>query len=299
MKNEFQELVDRELSGLCWDERMRRQVLHSVEMEEKPVKKKMTVGMVLALILVLLGSLAVAGGVFSNRYNTLKLADEAMYEAYGISDDLLPFFGRELNEKKGIVTYRGMEDLRNVIGDYTVTIRNGEAKAKWSLDDAEGAWNAEKLTEINEICKQQDGYSEVIAMVRADEGKYQLSASEIAEENQLNGEDMFALMEKQKKEAEIVKRAAKLTVDEMEQTGRSVIKERFGLNDLQAANLELAEESCAWLIKKDQKLFSLYYWLWQSEGEWVDGNGIYIVEINVETGAVEEIYYDNALLGNG
>ena len=44
MKNEFQKLVDRELSGLCWNERMRQKVLHALDEEEKPVKKKMTVG---------------------------------------------------------------------------------------------------------------------------------------------------------------------------------------------------------------------------------------------------------------
>lgn len=300
MKNEFQKLVDRELSGLCWNERMRQRVLHSLNEEEKPVKKKMTVGMALALVLVLAGSLAVAAGMmFSPRYDTLKLADDALYDAYGISDELLPFFGRVLNETEGIVTYRGMENLRSVTGDYTVIIENGKGTAKWSLDGIAGGWNAEKLAEVNEICKKQGGFAEVISMARVDEEKYHLSASEASEMHLPTEEDILALMEKQDKESEIVKQAAKLTVAEMDQTGRAALKERFGLNDQQIANMELEDDSCTWYIKNDQKLFSLYYWLWQNETEWVEGNGIYMVDINVETGAVEEIYYDSALLGNG
>ena len=300
MKNDFQKLVDRELSGLCWNERMRQKVLHSLAEEEKPVKKKMTVGMALALVLVLVGSLAVAAGMmFSPRYDALKMADDALYEAYGISDDLLPFFGRVLSESEGIVTYQSMEDLRSVIGDYTVTIENGKATAKLSLDGAEGGWNAEKLSEINEICKQQGGYAEVCAMARADERTYQLVTSEASEMQTPAEEESHALMDKQEKESEVVKAAAKLTVSEMDQTGRAALRERFGLNDQQIAKLQLEDDSCAWYIKNNQKLFSLYYWLWQNENEWVEGNGIYIVDVNVETGAVEEIIYDNGLLGNG
>ena len=300
MKNEFQKLVDHELSGLQWDERTRQRVLHAIPEEEKPVKKKMTVGMVFALVLVLAGSLAVAAGMmFSPRYDALKLADDALYEAYGISDDLLPFFGRVLNETDGIVTYRGMEDLRSVVGDYTVTLSNGKTTVEWSLDGITGGWNAEKLVEVNEICKKQGSYAEVISMARADEEKYQLSFLERAERHLPSEEEIAEMMAKQERESEIVKQAAKLTPDEMDMTGRAALKERFGLNERQLAKLQLENDSCTWYIKNGQKLFSLYYWLWQDENEWVEGNGIYIVDVNVETGAVEEIYYDNGLLGNG
>lgn len=300
MKNEFQKLVDRELSGLCWNERMRQSVLHSVNKEEKPVKKKMTVGMVFALVLVLVGSLAIAAGMmFSPRYDTLKLADDALFDAYGISDDLLPFFSRTLNETDGIVAYRGMEDLRSVTGDYTVNIKSGKPTVKWSLDGVAGGWNAEKLAEVNEICKKEGGFAEAISMARADEETFDLAASEESEKPLPVEEDVLALMEKQEMESEIVKQAAELTVDEMDQIGRAALKERFCLSDQQITKLQLENDSCAWYMKNGQNLLSLYYWLWQDESEWVKGNGIYIVDVNVETGAVEEIYYDNGLLGNG
>ena len=300
MKNELQKLVDQELSELLWDERMRQTVLHSLEKEEKSVKRKMTVSMILALVLVLVGSLAVAAGMmFSPRYDTLKLADDALFDNYGISDDLLPFFSRSLNETEGTVIYRGMEDLRNVTGYYTVSFRNGVTEVEWSLEGVNGGWNAEKLAEINEICKKQDGYAEANAMARADEEKYHLSASEDSAMRGPSEEALNALMEEQEREKVLVQQAAKWTVSEMDQTGRAAVKERFALSEHQIDQMHLEEGSCAWYIKDDQKLFSLYYWLWQNETEWVEGNGSYILDVNVETGEVEEIIYDTGLLGNG
>ena len=300
MKNEFQKLVDRELSGLYWNERMRQSTLRCLEKEEKPVKKKMTAAMALTLTLVLIGSLALAAGLmFSPHYDMLKMADDALLDAYGITDELLPFFMRKADEATGTVTYVGMEDLRSVTGDYTVRFQDGSPVVSWSLEDAAGGWNAEKLAEINQICKQQGGYAKAYAMAREDEQRYQLAAPEKAEADPLTQEEMMALMQKQEKESQAVQQAAALTAEEMDRIGRAALKERFQLTEQQLSAMQLENDSCAWYIRNERKLFSLYYWLWQSENEWQEGNGVYIVDVNVETGAVEEIYYDNGLLGNG
>jgi len=298
MKNEFQKLVDRELSGLCWNERMRQMTLHSLEKEEKPVKKKMTAAMVLTLVMVLVGSIALAAGlIFSPRYDALKMADDALLETYGISDDLLPFFSRELNEATGSVTYYGMEDLQSVIGGYIVSVTDGKAEVIWTLDGLEGGWNAEKLAEINTLCKQDGGYSTAVRMAREDAEKYQLSG--LNDSVFLEEKDFLALQEQQNQNREIVKQVAKKTAEEMDQIARAAIKKRFGLTDSQLSMMKLEEDSCEWYIKDERNLYSLYYWLWQSETEWKEGNGIYVVDVNVENGAVEEIFYDNGLLGNG
>lgn len=298
MKNEFQKLVDRELSGLCWNERMRQRVLHSLEKEDKPVKKKMTVAMALTFVMVLVGSLALAAGLmFSPRYDQLKAADDALLKAYGISDDLLPFFNRKLNEETGVVTYYGMEDLQSVTGNYIVSITGGKAKVAWTLDGMEGGWNAEKLAEINTLCKEEGGYATAVLMAREDAEKHQLSGMD--DSVFLAEKDFLAMQEQQNRDREIVKQAAKKATAEMDQTARAAIKERFGLTDDQLSMMKLEKDSCEWYIKNDRKLYSLYYWLWQSETGWMEGNGVYIVDVNVETGAVEEIFYDNGLLGNG
>ena len=300
MKNEFQKLVDRELSGLCWNERMRQKTLHSLEKEDKPVKKKMTVAMALTLVMILMGSLALAAGlVFSPRYNTLKLADDALLNAYGISDDLLPFFNRKLDDETGAVTYIGMEDLQSMVGNYSVLITDGKTQVTWSLDGLEGGWNAEKLAEINAMCKEQGGYADAVLMAREDAEKYQIASATDSEKNMPSEESILAMQVQREQERTVVKQAAKKTAEEMDQIARAAIMERFGLTDQQLALMKLEEDSSEWYIKNDRKLYAPYYWLWQSETEWLEGNGVYIVDVNVETGEVEEIFYDNGLLGNG
>ena len=42
----------------------------------------------------------------------------------------------------------------------------------------------------------------------------------------------------------------------------------------------------------------LFFHLSQGE-EWTDMDGIYVVTVNMETCAVEEIFYDSGLAGNG
>ena len=49
--NEFKELVDRDLSGLEWDERRRRNVLRALEGEERPVRKISTTFLIAAVVL--------------------------------------------------------------------------------------------------------------------------------------------------------------------------------------------------------------------------------------------------------
>ena len=62
--NDFQELVDRNLSGLTWDERERQKVLHAISEEEKPMKKvSMTFILIAAILCISVVALA-AGLVF-------------------------------------------------------------------------------------------------------------------------------------------------------------------------------------------------------------------------------------------
>ncbi|MDD6041810.1 MAG: hypothetical protein PUD63_11555 [Clostridia bacterium] len=300
MKNEFQKLVDRELSGLCWDERMRQRVLHSLQKEEKPVKRKMTAAMALVLVLVLIGSIALATGlIFSPRYNALKLADEALLSAYGITDEMMTFFSRTLNKENGatMVTYCGIEELRSVLGVYEVKVDNSRVTAKWSLDGVDGGWDASKLAKINALCKQDGDCGKAIEQAIADAERYQLTGYDSG--IRFSEKETQQMMEKRSQEAEAAMKAAVLTTHEMDAIARQTLQERFALTQHQLEQLELVEESCDWFVREDQKLFSLYYWLRQCEDNWTEADGIYIVDVNVETGAVEEAHYDTGLFGKG
>ena len=53
-------------------------------------------------------------------------------------------------------------------------------------------------------------------------------------------------------------------------------------------------------MEGDAPIITEYFWLWQGDGEaFTEGNGLYAVEINAQTGVIEEVRYDSGLNGNG
>lgn len=301
MKNEFQKLVDRELSGLCWEEHMRRRVLCSLEKEEKPVKTKMHFALVMMLALVLAGSLALAAGLmFSPRCDAAKLADKALLETYGITDEMLSFFRRTVQEEgeAEIVTYTGLHFFQGVLGDYRVNVRQGKADPEWTLEEVEGAWGKEQLTEAIALCKEDGGFGKVLQAAAADAGRLGITA-EIANETEVpSAEEWQAVQQQRNQDEQLARTLAELTVEEMDAIARAALQERFGLTGQQLEKLDYIEESCWWYMENEQAFYSLYYGLNQEE-EWTVGDGIYIVNVNVQTGVVEEVLYDTGLLGNG
>ena len=93
-----------------------------------------------ALVLALIAAAAVAAGLTrSARYDAKRLAYQALEEKYGFTTDMESFFTCTAEEKDGqtVVTYRANKDVGDFawkLGDYTVTIRNGQAEASWSND---------------------------------------------------------------------------------------------------------------------------------------------------------------------
>ena len=86
-----------------------------------------------ALVLALIAAAAVAAGLTrSARYDAKRLAYQALEEKYGFTTDMESFFTCTAEEKDGqtVVTYRANKDVGDFawkLGDYTVTIRNGQA----------------------------------------------------------------------------------------------------------------------------------------------------------------------------
>ena len=153
MKNEdFKELVDRRLSGLVWDEASRRKVLNAVHEEEKPMKKKVSFTVVLALAVLCIAAVAIAEGLmFSPRYSAVRLANQAMEQQYGITPDILSLFYRQVEQHadgSATVTYSvpGENGLpAEQMGEYTVEVKDNRAKASWSNEgkDTSGGLAAE------------------------------------------------------------------------------------------------------------------------------------------------------------
>ena len=94
-----------------------------------------------ALVLALIAAAAVAAGLTrSARYDAKRLAYQALEEKYGFTHghgQLFHSARRKRRNGQTVVTYRANEDVGDFawkLGDYTVTIRNGQAEASWSND---------------------------------------------------------------------------------------------------------------------------------------------------------------------
>ena len=131
------------------------------------MKKKISLGFVFAMVLVLLAAAALATTLLlSPRANAVKAADEAVKEKYGITAELQTFFGREEKElpEGGVeVAYTGAGNMAYALGTYTVTVKDGKAtEVTWSHDgedtsggyDAE-AWGLEQLNQMLTDCRDE------------------------------------------------------------------------------------------------------------------------------------------------
>lgn len=121
-------------------ERRVRQTLDGLEEKNRYAYPKRGAFIAAALVLALITAAAVAAGLTrSARYDAKRLAYRALEEKYGFTTDMESFFTCTAEEKDGqtVVTYRANKDVGDFawkLGDYTVTIRNGQAEASWSND---------------------------------------------------------------------------------------------------------------------------------------------------------------------
>ena len=167
-KKTIRSAMDNRLSFLDELPSCRAAVQYRIAQEEEPVmKKKISLGFVFAMVLVLLAAAALATTLLlSPRANAVKAADEAVKEKYGITAELQTFFGREEKElpEGGVeVAYTGAGNMAYALGTYTVTVKDGKAtEVTWSHDgedtsggyDAE-AWGLEQLNQMLTDCRDE------------------------------------------------------------------------------------------------------------------------------------------------
>ncbi len=306
MKTDFRQLVDRELSGLRWDEARQARVLASLEPKGgTSVKRKMTMSLAFALVLMMMASVALAATLlFSPRYDALQLADQALLEKYGITEEMQPALHHNITEIDGavVVTYEMVEGIvmrENRFGMYTVTVRDGKAEAAWSMDgmDTVGgleapAWGSEQLMMYVQNYAQVGSYMESHGMLQ---NAPMVTPAPAGVPDKWNQDKQTALS------------MAKITLEDAVAIGRDAVIVRYGLTEQQAAMLVRFDGSdpdgygdeSTYEIGNGRPLVNLFFHLTQKPGEWVKKDGIYVVTINLLDGAVEDIYYDNGLMGNG
>ena len=297
------------------------------------MKKKVSLGFVFAMILVLLSVAALATTLlFSRKADASRVADQALEKEIGINAEMMTFFSRqeeELTDGSVRVTYTGAGCLEYPLGTYTAVVKNGKAEINWSHDgeDVSGgyeaeAWGIEQLRQMLADCLDEEAKNTFMDRAEA------LTAAHGTPEDTAPSEpveNMFELIESRKTAA---LNARKLSEDEMIAIGREFIISYYGLNEEQVSRMELftnftpefsdedslpAEEDNGngWYdMINDKPCFQVEYLLGQPEVTEQEGvvvttlpreekDGYYVVYVNVETGEIEEYEYNSGLGGKG
>lgn len=257
------------------------------------MKKKMSFALVFAMAAVLIAGVALAVGLsFSPRYDAVKLANEALKTTYGIEDRMLTAFYREVKknpEGGDTVTYRSAEGIEQ-IGVYTVEVKDGKAKAGWSLDakDTAGGLDA-----------QAWGKEQIQLMITDYESvmEHYLENNPPAQPHptpSMTPEESWKAAEETKSK---VLAAAKITRQQAMEIGLLALRHEYGLTDEQVKMLVVHEEDDSFEYDSEP-IISIFYHLTQGT-QWTQKDGIYVVDINMDTGVVEDVIYDSGLAANG
>ena len=327
MKNKetLQAAMDRRLSFLDELPSCRPALMQRIAQEEAPVmKKKISLGLVFALVLVSLSVIALATGlILSPRVSATRTADLALAEKYGITDELQSFFGREEEELPDgtvKVTYFGAGSLEATLGTYTVLVKDGKADISWSLegkDTAGGyeaeAWGLEQLKQMAEDSHDEklkaafmDKSFEIYKQLHPDDEEVPVEAPDPE-----TFEEYHARREGEKSSA---LDATKLSEEDMIAIGREFILSTYSLTDSEVERLELytnsyeTDDANHWYETVNGKPCFLVEYLLDEEGvteemlndpNYYRMNSYFKVFVNVETGVIEQYEFSNGLGGIG
>ncbi|MDD3409232.1 MAG: hypothetical protein PHY12_00325 [Eubacteriales bacterium] len=110
------------------------------------MKRKMSLGFVLAMVLVLLAAVALAWGLsYSPEVSATLAARNAVMEKYGLTQEAMDMLGTRTEETAQGTVVRfvlsgEMSKEEERVGTYTVTVaKDGSAAAEWSHDDVDPA----------------------------------------------------------------------------------------------------------------------------------------------------------------
>lgn len=293
-RNPLQQLVDQNLSTLQWDEKYKRNVLSALTEERRPhpMKKKLSSAIALAVILCLLTGVALAATlIYSNRFTQAAQANALLGEQFGITTEMLSIFTR--TAQGDIYLYESLDDLAGMPGDYRVNVTTGDVE--WLFDGPEGSgWDAGKLKEILALCETPDGYKQVVS-------EAQKSAASLGWVNSvsISPSDTPAALSYHASLDKTARALASIPLEEAIELAQKAIQQTYSLTDTQMQRMEFVEESTCYTMIDDVPVVSPYFYLSQQDGIFTEKDGIYIVDVNVQDGSIESIYYDTGLLGNG
>ena len=126
-------------------------------------------------------------------------------------------------------------------------------------------------------------------------------------------EEIAAILQLQEDEEQQARAAAKLSEPEMIEMAREAVKSVYDLSEEQMGLLyvpnedEEEEEESYYGMQDDKPVYTVWFWLHQAPDdddpttwpEFTEKDGVYLVDVNVETGVIERVYYETGMGANG
>ena len=298
----FRNAVDRRLSGLQENPFLAQRIMNAEKGEIK-VKKKLTLSMVLVIVLLLIAVTALAAGIiFAKRVPATEVADQALLQTYGITARMQSLFTRKTAEGEGgttVVTYEGIEHLAYVLGKYTVIVDGQTVKSIcWSHDGEDtgggleaSAWGKDQLDEILRIDPETGEQAELLTFdpyIERINREHDFNYEEYWDENWdekyevvLEGEDIQQAKERQS-----------FSAQEFVQIAKEAVGVRYHLTSQQISLMSIdVDENSAYVLLDGTLCYRCWIFVGELSSEETEQDGTYIVYLNLETGAVEDVRF--------
>ena len=259
----------------------------------------------IALACVLAVGTVGASSLFAPEYDAVRLANQALAEEYGITEEMQTYFNRAVIEQDDVTTvvYNSMEDMEHVLGQYVVTIEDGDVTVSWSHDgqSTEGeleahAWGAKQLEILIEMAKDEQGFSR--GHQKAQELRAQMENGEITVSIASgDGGTQVTTIPLREIDASI-----RVGEDEGIAIAKEAFRQEYRLTQAQLDAMEYNKDYAGYTyaVRDGRTICELYFWLHQQEGVYhTEGDGIYRAVIDAQSGEIVDMEYDSALAGNG
>ncbi len=300
----IQGALNRSLSGLREDPLLTQRVMRQTPRSRKPGRRRRCAIASAAIILCAVITAWAAGLVFSPHYDAKRLANRALEEQYGITDEMMTVLvcSETENTPDGgrVFLYEPVEMLyAPQVGVYTVTVTNGRADAAWSHDGEEPSgepgstvWGSAQLAML---CSDQ--YGELLATLPHTEVPGQENEPLSEEELEAYDQAWQQAWEESKAQATA---AAAITLEDARTLALAALAGEYGLTAQQCAQFTWTEDpyDIAYRFTDGEPVVELLLHLTQQEGVRTEKDGIYGVTVNLKSGVIEDILYDSGLAAN-
>ena len=289
IRAQIHQAVDAHGEHLRTDPFLAQRIMNQERTGETVVKKRLSVGLVLAIVLMLMMVTALAAGIiFAKRVPATEIADQALLQTYGITARMQSLFNRKTAEGEGgttIVTYEG----RAVVVDGQ-TVKS----ISWSHDGENtsggleaSAWGKDQLDEILRIDPETGEpaplltFDPYVDRINREQGFDYLEHLEETE-----NEGYVVVLEEEDLQAAKDRQA--FSTREFIQIAKEAVGVRYHLTAQQVSSLSVdVDENSAYVLLDGTLCYRCWIFL-ESEltGEKTGQDGTYTVYMNLETGVV-------------